>query len=629
MNRKHGGNVGNSEFRQTYEFKKPETEKERSFCEAAPQRGPRKRFSLIFLILLITAAAAGLWLSSSRAATSDISTAAALQTKVTAMKESTATITAAAEEGSYSKNQIEAETVLITSITLSPEIRTLKVGDTLQLTVFFQPTVATNKTLTYESRDNSKATVNSTGLVTAVSSTLHSGPVTVTLTTTDGSNITRSCSITVQNRHSSEDADKSWYTGHENNALFELRSTAQLAGLAELVNSGTDFTGKTITVKDDLDLKGWDWTPIGTKDAPFNGTFEGCGKTVNSLSAGSEEVKDNAGFFGVIGDKGTVRDLTVTGDVTGKENVGILAGINNGTIANCKTTGSAAGKKTVGGMVGLNNGTIKGAVSEADAETTGYLSTTGGIAGKNTGTIESSSASGKVTGNDCNNGGIAGTNSGKITEVSFTGEIKGSGLIGQIAGKNEEGGVITGASWIRDKEGHIPVGNDETYNAGKYYSSDTSGDMPITSAIIKLTNIRTDEKGGFYITAEAYPKNAKDRRLKLTQASAGEAASASAWSFVKAAWAAGTLTLTPDVIEADGKEHYVATVGAAGTYRVDVGRASDGKKLSEFTLASSGADPVPTPDPTPSTGGGSGGCSAGFASLALLALLPLLKKKKK
>ena len=71
----------------------------------------------------------------------------------------------------------------------------------------------------------------------------------------------------------------------------------------------------------DIDLKGNGknpWTPIGSGEKPFEGTFNGNGHTVSGLAV-SDNTKDNQGLFGV--NAGTIENLTVEGSVTGKDNV--------------------------------------------------------------------------------------------------------------------------------------------------------------------------------------------------------------------------------------------------------------------------------------------------------------------
>ena len=50
-------------------------------------------------------------------------------------------------------------------------------------------------------------------------------------------------------------ADTSWYTGHETESEYHITTAEQLAGLAQLINTGTiTFEGKTVYLDNDLDL---------------------------------------------------------------------------------------------------------------------------------------------------------------------------------------------------------------------------------------------------------------------------------------------------------------------------------------------------------------------------------------
>lgn len=70
-------------------------------------------------------------------------------------------------------------------------------------------------------------------------------------------------------------ADTNWYTSNSEASEFTITSTAELAGLAKLVNGGNDFSKKTIKLDANIDLDGKEWTPIGTSRKPFKGTFDG------------------------------------------------------------------------------------------------------------------------------------------------------------------------------------------------------------------------------------------------------------------------------------------------------------------------------------------------------------------
>jgi pectate lyase len=84
-------------------------------------------------------------------------------------------------------------TVPVTGVTVSPTSSTITTaGGTVQLTATVAPSNATNKTVSWSSNNTSVATVNSSGLVTAIAN----GSATITVTTADGAK-TATCAITV------------------------------------------------------------------------------------------------------------------------------------------------------------------------------------------------------------------------------------------------------------------------------------------------------------------------------------------------------------------------------------------------------------------------------------------------
>ena len=85
-------------------------------------------------------------------------------------------------------------TVLTTDVTLNESSLTLtNAGDTAKLQATVSPSNATYKSVTWTSSNTEVATVNSSGVVTAVGN----GTATITVTTADGSNKTSSCEVTV------------------------------------------------------------------------------------------------------------------------------------------------------------------------------------------------------------------------------------------------------------------------------------------------------------------------------------------------------------------------------------------------------------------------------------------------
>ena len=160
--------------------------------------------------------------------------------------------------------------------------------------------------------------------------------------------------------------DTSWYAGHENETKFSIGTAAELAGLAKLVNDGTNFSGKTIKLTANIDLGDKEWTPIGNGDNSFafSGTFDGNGNTISGLNVPDTNAP---GLFGCI--FGTVQNLIVKGNVTVDDNAdggdyGEGGGVvcdNNGTVQNCGFYGSVndeTGYLFVGGVAGGGSGKV-------------------------------------------------------------------------------------------------------------------------------------------------------------------------------------------------------------------------------------------------------------------------------
>lgn len=198
-----------------------------------------------------------------------------------------------------------------------------------------------------------------------------------------------------------------------------------------------------------IDLTNFDFKPIGSKESPFNGTFNGNGYEVQNLNMTSN--KSYYGLFGYVGVSGSVMDVGVTGRIDAYEYVGGVVGYNLGTVTNCYNKASIYGNYTTGGVVGENKeGSIIDCSNQADVHNYTYEYTTddlGGVVGTNVGgDVVNCYNTGLVKKDQnmdydgvalCNTGGIAGSNSGAVTACYNTGQIVGDESVGGIVGENE------------------------------------------------------------------------------------------------------------------------------------------------------------------------------------------------
>ncbi len=162
-----------------------------------------------------------------------------------------------------------------------------------------------------------------------------------------------------------------------------LSSVEDLIVLAENCIDDDWSIGKTVVLQNDIDLSGVEFYGIPT----FGGTFYGEGHTISGWS-----VKYNCsvvGFFRYIQSTAVIDDLHIKGTIqpVGTSTiVGSIAGMNGGTIQNCSFTGDVSGKEIIGGIAGLNKASsiIENCIVNGKVYGEHYI---GGIAGDNKGVI--------------------------------------------------------------------------------------------------------------------------------------------------------------------------------------------------------------------------------------------------
>jgi hypothetical protein len=235
--------------------------------------------------------------------------------------------------------------------------------------------------------------------------------------------------------------DDTWY--NPGSSSFTLTNELQFAGLASLVNTGTaDFSGKTVTLANNLDLSKFFWYPIGgvsplsAGGVPtgyfFAGTFIGGNHTIDGLFIEYiSKVSNNSGYglFGYI-NGGSIQDFT------------IINGLSGGAVNLGNNDVSA-----VGAAVGYTNGNISNVHNKLDVTMTNTnASMLGGIAG----TVENP-GEGVITVYKCSN----------------TGNLIGRGRIGGIVGAaytKPLGGVVIDNCYNKGIDGAAGVAQPQLGN---------------------------------------------------------------------------------------------------------------------------------------------------------------------
>ncbi|MBQ2713501.1 MAG: hypothetical protein IJF22_00845, partial [Clostridia bacterium] len=248
---------------------------------------------------------------------------------------------------------------------------------------------------------------------------------------------------------------------------FIIKTEAHLRNLANNVNAGTSYTGKyfklgaNITLTKPFRSIGW-YSEVLSENRYFNGNLDGQGYTISNLTVNqtTNNNDDYMGLFGYIYSGAVVKNLNVSGTVTGVNYVGGIAGYNMGTLESVTFTGTVNGDGSyIGGIVGVNSGKIKNAMNSAavNAKNQTFGLAVGGIVGINLTGADTYNLvnSGTVTARNYQwVGGLVGQNHASIKNSFSTGDVTGSyyvgGLVGQLGGGSITNayskGKITGAN---------------------------------------------------------------------------------------------------------------------------------------------------------------------------------------
>ena len=234
--------------------------------------------------------------------------------------------------------------------------------------------------------------------------------------------------------------------------VYTISTCAQLAKLAQMVNSGDDFYGKTVCLVADLDLDDRSWTPIGTASNPFRGSFDGGVHKITGLYINTQSISEVGLFGAVIGgrvmklnvDESTVRGAKYTGAVVGF--------LSSGFVLDCNTLSgvSVTSGSYAGGVIGC-------VIDTGEGSAVGYCYNAGTVSAAGNGTFAGGIVGWTLGGEDssaivtyCRNTGSVSNGYG-TTDSSYTGGITGAastaGLLncynsGTISGDGPTGGIV-------------------------------------------------------------------------------------------------------------------------------------------------------------------------------------------
>ena len=252
---------------------------------------------------------------------------------------------------------------------------------------------------------------------------------------------------------------------------YYVDSESDLYELSKEVNSGTNFEGKIVKLRNNLNMENVkntcgekEFNPIGTSTNQFKGTFEGSAKTISNLTINKPDMSW-VGLFGYI-ENSTIKGLNVSNfSIKGNEGNGPVVGFAKSSnimeiIANDI---KVSGKWTSGGVVGaLSNSNIYSVIvnNVTVSQENMNWKNAGSITGWSDGSVKSSI----VANANITNGAMI-VRCGVISDTYY---LNGSMLDGNIQNNGFDNSSLDDISFYENIGMDTYIGGDDD-NSGYYF----------------------------------------------------------------------------------------------------------------------------------------------------------------
>lgn len=292
---------------------------------------------------------------------------------------------------------------------------------------------------------------------------------------------------------------------------YTITTPAQLAKLAVDVNGGNSYSDKIVKLAADINLGGKEFTPIGSWNKSFAGTFDGKKSdsenyTISNIKIAGNDTYFRAGLFGCVMN-GTVQNLTInnievtnsssknssssTDNINESATGAAVATLRSGSIINVHVIGdsSVSGHLRTGGIVGDTRGTKSYVTDCTNAATVTsdnlYL---GGIVGAAHDVSSVANDMGSTISGCTNSGAVIGT--GNATNVGGIVGYADRAYVKQCT--NEETAAVTGMS----NYGTGGIVGCNAYNPIRLFGGLITREPTVATKIESCTN-EADVTGGF------------------------------------------------------------------------------------------------------------------------------------
>lgn len=246
-----------------------------------------------------------------------------------------------------------------------------------------------------------------------------------------------------------DSVDTSWYDVYagEGESKFVIATSADLYGLATIVNDGNNLKDKTVYVVSDIDTndeaKSYVWTRIGDRTNSFSGTFDGCMHSIKNIRMTSGTTTAmGQGFFGAVNKGAVLKNFKLVGGkyTFGVQQAGSVVGVlQDATLDTVYSNAYVEGSYDyLGGLIGNKNTTGVAVVTNCWFDGT-VNQISGGVDRKVGGLLGGSNYNVELS--DC-------LNTAKVSYGKFTGKPNSKGVTGALGGLVGQAGGKTEANRI-------------------------------------------------------------------------------------------------------------------------------------------------------------------------------------
>jgi protocatechuate 3,4-dioxygenase beta subunit len=277
--------------------------------------------------------------------------------------------------------------------------------------------------------------------------------------------------------------------GKSENTAYQIANSYDLAMLAANTNAISSYSGgkyfkqtADVVLNSTISSSAKQWTPIGSHDNSFSGTYDGSGYTISGLYIYDKNIYTGQAkaLFGYARNASIKNVGIINSEFTGAADVGSLVAISvKSIVENCYNTGAVAGELYIGGLIAQNEGVIKNCYNTGNV--TAATRSTGGCVG---GVVGLAHIDTEVTNCVYLGTSIIGYNAGRIASPYTTDKL---GAFNNCYARSDmtiNGAAVSGGTATNTNGKDLVVSSSTTQDWNTWFKGSTAWNYPTAKLIV-------------------------------------------------------------------------------------------------------------------------------------------------